>query len=587
MAPSSPIVDTEAEVIDLEILPPVGVNEGDIINLGSEERRSGETMEKSKVHSSGGHTKQQDLKVSATRGSLNKTAARVVSRYRQSRVLNRQNKDNNTFGINCRCQPKCVVDIIKDFNNTKKELIGEIGFGGILDFKLTKVHRQYGAWLLSKVDPKSCTIVMDVNQELPVGPKDVNEVFGLPCSGDPIIPCSQEELIEKKQILCEIFGIPNFSHLKISLLEEILKKKYGTTMTIVEKRVFKVAFVLYVTTKLLAPQSCANFISPRYIRAVSDVDNKKQYNWCQFVIDEVKKAAELMPTRFQKTVQRSINGCIIFLMAIYLSNLVIRKVGITSVKSCHISQFEDNQIARMIQEDIVSKHNPGYPFPRYGKLKLRKAPRENTVLVPEVSPLNLCSTSKIPFRGIDGGAKLVKFLESHFNSLDVSGMVGPQAYEEMKSYVQNGFDQIDDILPSISDFVDISNDQTAIQVSNLFKGAFKSNIVAAVKIATRATVSYVIDTIEDMQGPLHPWGDPSIMGYSTPTSHYTQATKHGSLMDPPATQKYEHNFGGSQCTTPKSNGAPEFGSDDQKKRKYTVENPPSHLLKHKSKRAVT
>ncbi len=30
----------------------------------------------------------------------------------------------------------------------------------------------------------------------------------------------------------------------------------------------------------------------------------------------------------------------------------------------------------------------------------------------------------------------------------------------------------------------------------------------------------------------------------------------------------------------------EFGSDGQKKRKYTVENPPSHLLKHKSKHVV-
>ncbi len=44
--------------------------------------------------------------------------------------------------------------------------------------------------------------------------------------------------------------------------------------------------MLYVTTKLLAPQSYANFISPRYIRAVADVDNIKQYNWSQFVADD-------------------------------------------------------------------------------------------------------------------------------------------------------------------------------------------------------------------------------------------------------------------------------------------------------------
>ncbi|BAD86896.1 hypothetical protein [Oryza sativa Japonica Group] len=529
------------------------------------------------------------LKVSGTRGSLNKTAARVVSRYRQSRVLNRQKKDNTTFGINCRCQPKCVVNIIKEFDDRKKELIGEVGFDGLLDIKLTKVNRQFGAWLLSKVDPKSCAIVKDVNQELPFGPNDVNAVFGLPCSGQPIIPCSQDELDGKKQILCEIFEIPNFSHMKISLLERILKKQYGYPMTIDEKRVFMAAFVLYVTTKLLAPQSCANFISPRYIMVVSDVDNIKQYNWSQFVVDEVKKAAESMPTYFPNKAQLSINGCIIFLMVKYLRNLQFRKVGITCVKTCHISQFEDDQIARMIQQDVVSKHNPGFPFPRYGKLQ---EPRENNPHVPELSPLNLCSGSKIPSRAIDGGKNLIKFLESHFSSLDVRGTVGSQAYEELKSYVQDGFDRIDEILPTISDFVDISTMQTAIHASDLFKRAFKTNITAAVKIAIRAAVMKVIDTIEDIQGPLHPWGDTTAMGYHTPTNYSTHATKDASQLDQPTDSKKRPNSSVSPTSGTRMTNQcsimliEEFGSDGQKKRKYTVENPPSHLLKHMSKRVV-
>ncbi|KAF2910467.1 uncharacterized protein [Oryza sativa Japonica Group] len=290
-------------------------------------------------------------------------------------------------------------------------------------------------------------------------------------------------------------------------------------------------------------------------------------------------------------------------MAKYLSKLVIQKVGITSVKSCHISQFEDNQIAMMIQQDIVSKHNPGYTFPRYGKLQLMKAPRENYPQAPEVSPLNLSSVSKIQCRGNDGGANLIKFLESHFNSLDVSAMVGPQAYKELKSYVQDGFNRIDEILPSIADFVDISNLKTATEAANMFKKAFKYNMAAAVKIATRAAVRNVIDTIEDMQGPLHPWGDPSAMGYHTPTNYSTHATEYENIVEQPTdTRHCDHKFGASQCTPTKFNGAPgsketnssmsptsgtrmtnqcsimlieEFGTDEQKKRKYTVEN---HLL---------
>jgi hypothetical protein len=103
----------------------------------------------------------------------------------------------------------------------------------------------------------------------------------------------------------------------------------------------------------------------------------------------------------------------------------------------------------------------------------------------------------------------------------------------LKSYVQDGFNQIDEILPSIADFVDISNLKTATEAANMFKKAFKYNMAAAVKIATRAAVRNVIDTIEDIQGPLHPWGDTTAMGYHTPTNYSTHATKDASQLDQP------------------------------------------------------
>uniref|UniRef100_A0A0E0I197 Ubiquitin-like protease family profile domain-containing protein n=1 Tax=Oryza nivara TaxID=4536 RepID=A0A0E0I197_ORYNI len=77
------------------------------------------------------------------------------------------------------------------------------------------------------------------------------------------------------------------------------------------------------------------------------------------------------------------------------------------------------------------------------------------------------------------------------------------------------------------------------------------------------------------------------MGYHTPTNYSTHATEYENPVEQPIdTRHFDHKFGASQCTPTKFNGAPEFGTDEQKKRKYTVEKPPSHLLKHKSKRAV-
>nr|BAD08078.1 hypothetical protein [Oryza sativa Japonica Group] len=59
MAPLSTVCVTEAGVIDLETMPPVGVPGGEVIDLESAECRSGATMAKSTGHSSGFHPKQQ------------------------------------------------------------------------------------------------------------------------------------------------------------------------------------------------------------------------------------------------------------------------------------------------------------------------------------------------------------------------------------------------------------------------------------------------------------------------------------------------------------------------------------------------
>ncbi|KAF0895760.1 hypothetical protein E2562_014367 [Oryza meyeriana var. granulata] len=196
------------------------------------------------------------FKVSGNRRSLSKTVARVVSRYRQSRVLKSQNKNNHAYGINCGCQPRCIVNVVKDIDDRKKELIGEIGFDGILDIKRTKL--------------------------------------------------------------------------------------------------------------------------------------------------------------------------------------------------------EDDQIARMIEEDTVSKQNPRFPFPRYGKL---------------------------------------------------------QAYDELKACLQDGFQLVDCILPCISDFVDLTNNQTATEAFTKYKGALKNIVVKAVKIAMKATVQNVIKHLDNFQGAHQAPGYPYGMGY--------------------------------------------------------------------------
>ncbi|KAF0921551.1 hypothetical protein E2562_009292 [Oryza meyeriana var. granulata] len=63
-----------------------------------------------------------------------------------------------------------------------------------------------------------------------------------------------------------------------------------------------------------------------------------------------------------------------------------------------------------------------------------------------------------------------------------------EAYDELKACLQDGFQLVDCILPCISDFVHLTNNQTATEASTKYKRALKSTVVKPAKIVMKATV---------------------------------------------------------------------------------------------------
>uniref|UniRef100_A0A0E0JNL4 Aminotransferase-like plant mobile domain-containing protein n=1 Tax=Oryza punctata TaxID=4537 RepID=A0A0E0JNL4_ORYPU len=93
-------------------------------------------------------------------------------------------------------------------------------------------------------------------------------------------------------------------------------------MTVYEQIVFKTAFIIFVVTKFLAPQSVNNHISIRFMKALVDVENIRNYNWTEFVLYEIKDAAAALQhkIRHRKSIGY-INGCIIVPQVFYLDSL--------------------------------------------------------------------------------------------------------------------------------------------------------------------------------------------------------------------------------------------------------------------------
>uniref|UniRef100_A0A0D9ZGN8 Aminotransferase-like plant mobile domain-containing protein n=1 Tax=Oryza glumipatula TaxID=40148 RepID=A0A0D9ZGN8_9ORYZ len=184
--------------------------------------------------------------------------------------------------IYTRCTPAILSDLFSGFGDQQKELVKQMGFDGLLSVRLTKLNKQFGAWILCKLDPSSGNLFAGSRHEICLTCEDVSLLLGIPCGRKEILLAIKYEVKYVKAYMCEIFEKDSFDGLTIVTIQRILEKKFNMTMTVHEQIIFKTAFIIFVVTKFLAPQSVNNHISIRYMKALVDVENIHKYNWAEF-----------------------------------------------------------------------------------------------------------------------------------------------------------------------------------------------------------------------------------------------------------------------------------------------------------------
>uniref|UniRef100_A0A0E0G9V6 Uncharacterized protein n=1 Tax=Oryza nivara TaxID=4536 RepID=A0A0E0G9V6_ORYNI len=272
--------------------------------------------------------------------------------------------------IYTRCTPAILSDLFSGFGDQQKELVKQMGFDGLLSMRLTKLNKQFGAWILCKLDPSSGNLFAGSRHEICLTCEDVSLLLGIPYGRKEILPAIKNEVKDVKAYMCEIFEKDSFDGLTIVTIQRILEKKFNSTMTVHEQIVFKTAFIIFVVTKFLAPQSVNNHISIRYMKVLVDVENIHKYNWAEFVLHDIKDAAAALQhkIRHRKSIGY-INGCIILPQLFYLDNLDFGADTPEQENIPRIGVYNDSMIAEFIERDVILKNRN--PFPAYGKMKLR------------------------------------------------------------------------------------------------------------------------------------------------------------------------------------------------------------------------
>lgn len=185
----------------------------------------------------------------------------------------------------------CVV-LVSQFSKYKRPLTEETGFGGLLHLKIThKINLKFSASLMERVDPESCTLVLDESRKIQITDQAVSDAFGLPI-GSRSIPTGQVDLSESCIEFSRLaLGISPKGIHSLKAAEAIAARHVDENSSKVETDCSKIAFVVLAVGHVLNPCAKHDYTSVDFWPAMVLPAELNTYNWCRFVRDKLIKAA--------------------------------------------------------------------------------------------------------------------------------------------------------------------------------------------------------------------------------------------------------------------------------------------------------
>ncbi|TVU23953.1 hypothetical protein EJB05_26344, partial [Eragrostis curvula] len=271
-----------------------------------------------------------------------------------------------------RCAVWSVHDVISRFDERKRQYVKEIGFGGLLQLPpLKNLNRKFTVWLMRNVDEVSQCILIGEGKRVPFCKEYVGKIFGIPCVGKRVIDRRNARKERKVSLLKTFPGIDVKEQRSIKVIQEILDR----VMSKMEEDTFKVAFVVFVMSCLLAPCMKHDYATAEYWDALTDPDEIKLYDWGSYVIQRLVEAVGKLKADILRKVRVSnVTGCSLFLQVIYLDSMDLGIWNTSHNIQPRIRSFSSDKIRYMTDADSNIYDNGRSDFV-YGMSQLR-SPKE-------------------------------------------------------------------------------------------------------------------------------------------------------------------------------------------------------------------
>ncbi|KAG9135638.1 hypothetical protein Leryth_002373 [Lithospermum erythrorhizon] len=205
-----------------------------------------------------------------------------------------------------RCSPGRLLNVLQQLTPDQKTAVKSMGFGSILGLRCRTLRRSLCLWLLERFNTVRRTLEI-CGERIPLTPRDVELVMGLPSNGKDVVSSGSDELILdlRKKYNASNRGI------SVRLLEERLSVPEAGDD-------FKRSFVLYVLGTLLCPTARLD-VSPTFLHFLTNMDLVHQYNWGKFLLDRLVREV----SRYRQGKQRAVGGCLLFLQLFYYESIAV------------------------------------------------------------------------------------------------------------------------------------------------------------------------------------------------------------------------------------------------------------------------
>jgi hypothetical protein len=205
------------------------------------------------------------------------------------------------------------------FNEKKRELVRSIGLGGLLELhEMSKVNRVFSHWLVSSTNWENGIITAGEHIKIKIVSEDIEKIIGIPARGRDVLASAIKEE-DKVAFLEKHFSFLGSENSMVETAETIIQKDLPPDMSKKDADHFKIAFVVFIMGRFLAPTTIFCHGNYNFWHAILNTDEIKDYNWSEYVLSCLLDSARVVYFgNFLKKPVVTLTGCPILLQVIIL-----------------------------------------------------------------------------------------------------------------------------------------------------------------------------------------------------------------------------------------------------------------------------